>query len=202
MKIGYARVSTPDQNPALQLEALEKAGCEKIYQEKKSAFKERPELIRALEDLRTGDILYVWSLDRLGRSMKEIRTNVDLIMNKGAHLVDVTHNIDTSTPSGKLLIPIFSMLAEIDQVLRTERTVAGWEVAKREGRTGGRKPGLNDLAKKKAEQRKCICQKIPSIQQKRSLQFSISPRELCINICVLLGLNQNKTSNRLSLNGK
>ena len=137
MKIGYARVSTPDQNPALQLEALEKAGCEKIYQEKKSAFKERPELIRAL-----------------GRSMKEIRTNVDLIMNKGAHLVDVTHNIDTSTPSGKLLIPIFSMLAEIDQVLRTERTVAGWEVAKREGRTGGRKPGLNDLAKKKAEQAK------------------------------------------------
>ena len=127
---------------------------EKIYQEKKSAFKERPELIRALEDLRTGDILYVWSLDRLGRSMKEIRTNVDLIMNKGAHLVDVTHNIDTSTPSGKLLIPIFSMLAEIDQVLRTERTVAGWEVAKREGRTGGRKPGLNDLAKKKAEQAK------------------------------------------------
>lgn len=193
MKIGYARVSTPDQNPALQLEALEKAGCEKIYQEKKSAFKERPELIRALEDLRTGDILYVWSLDRLGRSMKEIRTNVDLIMNKGAHLVDVTHNIDTSTPSGKLLIPIFSMLAEIDQVLRTERTVAGWEVAKREGRTGGRKP---------SRQRKCICQKIPSIQQKRSLQFSISPRELCINICVLLGLNQNKTSNRLSLNGK
>lgn len=84
----------------------------------------------------------------------EIRTNVDLIMNKGAHLVDVTHNIDTSTPSGKLLIPIFSMLAEIDQVLRTERTVAGWEVAKREGRTGGRKPGLNDLAKKKAEQAK------------------------------------------------
>ena len=103
MKIGYARVSTPDQNPALQLEALEKAGCEKIYQEKKSAFKERPELIRALEDLRTGDILYVWSLDRLGRSMKEIRTNVDLIMYKGAHLVDVKHNIDTSTPSGKLL---------------------------------------------------------------------------------------------------
>lgn len=99
--------------------------------------------------------------------MKEIRTNVDLIMNKGAHLVDVTHNIDTSTPSGKLLIPIFSMLAEIDQVLRTERTVAGWEVAKREGRTGGRKPGLNDLAKRKpSRQRKCICQKIPSIQQK------------------------------------
>lgn len=135
--------------------------------------------------------------------MKEIRTNVDLIMNKGAHLVDVTHNIDTSTPSGKLLIPIFSMLAEIDQVLRTERTVAGWEVAKREGRTGGRKPGLNDLAKKKAEQaKKMYLSKIPSIQQKRSLQFSISPRELCINICVLLGLNQNKTSNRLSLNGK
>ncbi len=132
---------------------------------KKSAFKERPELIRALEDLRTGDILYVWSLDRLGRSMKEIRTNVDLIMNKGAHLVDVTHNIDTSTPSGKLLIDIFSMLAEIDQVLRTERTVAGWEVAKREGRTGGRKPGLNDLAKRKRAGKE-------NVSVKRSLLFS------------------------------
>lgn len=98
----------------------------KFIKKKKSAFKERPELIRALEDLRTGDILYVWSLDRLGRSMKEIRTNVDLIMNKGAHLVDVTHNIDTSTPSGKLLIPIFSMLAEIDQVyVQKERLQVG-----------------------------------------------------------------------------
>lgn len=156
MKIGYARVSTPDQNPALQIEALKKAGCEKIYQEKKSAFKERPELIRALDDLRAEDILYVWSLDRLGRSMKEIRTNVDLIMEKGANLVDITHNIDTSTSSGKLLIPIFSMLAEIDQILRTERTLAGWAIAKREGRTGGRKPGLSDAGKKKALQAKAL----------------------------------------------
>lgn len=154
MKIGYARVSTPDQNPTLQIEALERAGCEKIYQEKKSAFKERPELVRALDDLRSGDILYVWSLDRLGRSMKEIRTNIDIILDKEANLVDITHNIDTATSSGKLLIPIFSMLAEIDQVLRAERTAAGWEVAKREGRTGGRKPGLSEAAKKKAEQAK------------------------------------------------
>ena len=152
MRIGYARVSTSDQNPALQLEALKKAECEKIYQEKKSAFKERPELNRALEDLRAGDILFVWSLDRLGRSMKEIRTNIDMILNKGANLVDIMHNFDTSNSSGKLMIPIFSMLAEIDHVLRTERTAAGWEVAKREGRTGGRKPGLSETAKKKAEQ--------------------------------------------------
>lgn len=152
MRIGYARVSTSDQNPALQLEALKKAECEKIYQEKKSAFKERPELNRALEDLRAGDILFVWSLDRLGRSMKEIRTNIDMILNKGANLVDIMHNFDTSNSSGKLMIPIFSMLAEIDHVLRTERTAAGWEVAKREGRTGGRKPGLSEAAKKKAEQ--------------------------------------------------
>lgn len=154
MRIGYARVSTRDQNPALQLEALEQAGCEKIYQEKKSAFKYRPELIRVLEELRAGDVLYVWSLDRLGRSMKEIRTNIDLILDKDANLIDITHNINTSTSSGKLLIPIFSMLAEIDQVLRTERTAAGWEVAKREGRTGGRKPGMSEVAKKKAEQAK------------------------------------------------
>lgn len=154
MKIGYARVSTGYQNLSLQLEALQQVGCEKIYQEKKSAFKYRPELIRALEDLRPGDVLYVWSLDRLGRSMKEIRTNIDLILEKKANLIDITHNIDTSSSSGKLLIPIFSMLAEIDQVLRKERTTAGWELAKREGRTGGRKPGMSDKARKKAEQAK------------------------------------------------
>ena len=154
MKIGYVRVSSSDQNPILQLDALQKAGCEKIYQEKKSAFKERPELKRALQDLRVGDVLCVWSLDRLGRSMKEIRSNIDLIQEKGADLQDITHNIDTSTSSGKFLIPFFSMLAEIDQVLRKERTTAGWEIAKKEGRTGGRKPGLSNEAKKKAEQAK------------------------------------------------
>lgn len=154
MKIGYVRVSSSEQNPILQLDALQKAGCEKIYQEKQSAFKERPELKRALQDLRVGDVLCVWSLDRLGRSMKEIRSNIDLIQEKGADLQDITHNIDTSTSSGKFLIPFFSMLAEIDQVLRKERTTAGWEIAKKEGRTGGRKPGLSNEAKKKAEQAK------------------------------------------------
>ena len=154
MKIGYVRVSSSEQNPILQLDALQKAGCEKIYQEKKSAFKERPELKRALQDLRVGDVLCVWSLDRLGRSMKEIRSNIDLIQEKGADLQDITHNIDTSPSSGKFLIPFFSMLAEIDQVLRKERTTAGWEIAKKEGRTGGRKPGLSNEAKKKAEQAK------------------------------------------------
>ena len=154
MKIGYVRVSSSEQNPTLQLEALQKVGCEKIYQEKKSAFKERPELERALQDLRAGDILCVWSLDRLGRSMKEIRNNIDVIQEKGADLLDITHNIDTSTSSGKFLIPFFSMLAEIDQVLRKERTAAGWEIAKREGRTGGRKAGLSNKKKKKAEQAK------------------------------------------------
>ncbi|MFK2261169.1 recombinase family protein [Bacteroides fragilis] len=107
MKIGYVRVSSSEQNPILQLDALQKAGCEKIYQEKKSAFKERPELKRALQDLRVGDVLCVWSLDRLGRSMKEIRSNIDLIQEKGADLQDITHNIDTSTSSGKFLIPFF-----------------------------------------------------------------------------------------------
>lgn len=154
MKIGYVRVSSSEQNPILQLDALQKAGCEKIYQEKRSAFKERPELKRALQDLRVGDVLCVWSLDRLGRSMKEIRSNIDLIQEKGADLQDITHNIDTSTSSGKFLIPFFSMLAEIDQVLRKERTTAGWEIAKKEGRIGGRKPGLSNEAKKKAEQAK------------------------------------------------
>lgn len=154
MKIGYVRVSSSKQNPSLQLEALQKIGCEKIYQEKKSAFKERPELQRALEDIRKGDILCVWSLDRLGRSMPEIRANIDYIQKKGADLLDITHNVDTSTASGKLLIPILTMLAEVDQVLREERKTAGWEIAKREGRTGGRPSGLSEAAQKKAEQAK------------------------------------------------
>lgn len=170
MKIGYVRVSSSEQNPTLQIEALEKAGCEKLYKEKRSAYKERPELARALENLRSGDILCVWSLDRLGRSMKEIRANIDLIKDKGADLIDITHNIDTSTSSGKFLIPFFSMLAEIDQVLRKERTAAGWEIAKREGRTGGRKPGLSEIAKKKAEQAK---------KMYLSRDPSYSVREIC-----------------------
>lgn len=180
MKIGYARVSTREQNLALQLDALKKAGCEKIYQEKKSAFTERPELKKALEDLREGDILYVWSLDRLGRSMKVIRINIDLIIDKKANLVDLTHNIDTSTSSGKLLIPIFTMLAEIDQTLRKERTMAGWELAKREGRTGGRRPGLSDEAKKKAEQAKKLYQSKDPLYSVREIAsiLNISTRTL------------------------
>lgn len=180
MKIGYARVSTREQNLALQLDALKKAGCEKIYQEKKSAFTERPELKKALEDLREGDILYVWSLDRLGRSMKVIRINIDLIIDKKANLVDLIHNIDTSTSSGKLLIPIFTMLSEIDQTLRKERTMAGWELAKREGRTGGRKPGLSDEAKKKAEQAKKLYQSKDPLYSVREIAsiLNISTRTL------------------------
>lgn len=170
VKIGYVRVSSSEQNPTLQIEALKKIGCEKIYQEKKSAFKERPELIRALEDLRSGDILCVWSLDRLGRSMKDLWNNIDLIRGKGANLLDITHQIDTSTSTGQYLLPFFSMLAEIDQVLRKERTSAGWEIAKREGRTGGRKPGLNATAKKKAEQ---------AAKMYQSKEPTYSVREIC-----------------------
>ena len=120
--------------------------------------------------------------------MKEIRNNIDVIQEKGADLLDITHNIDTSTSSGKFLIPFFSMLAEIDQVLRKERTAAGWEIAKREGRTGGRKAGLSNEAKKKLSRlKKCICLENLCIQQEKSALSCIFQLEHYINIYVIQG---------------
>ncbi|MDR0572661.1 MAG: recombinase family protein, partial [Tannerella sp.] len=125
MKIAYARVSTRQQNLDIQLEAFRKEGCEKIYQEKKSAFSERPELENALNDLRPGDTLCVWALDRLGRTVFEVIGNVKKIHDKGAHLIASVQNIDTSTATGRMLIPIFSMLAELEIELKRERAAAG-----------------------------------------------------------------------------
>jgi DNA invertase Pin-like site-specific DNA recombinase len=162
MKIGYARVSTRQQNLDMQLEAFRKEGCEKIYQEKKSAFTERPELLRALDDLRTGDTLYVWALDRLGRTVFEVIGNVRKIHDRGATLNVIVQKIDTGTATGKMLIPIFSMLAELETELKRERAVAGIRIAREQGRPLGRKPGLSEKAKNTAKNTaKLYCSKNP-----------------------------------------
>ena len=116
MKIGYARVSTIDQNLDLQLDALKKAGCEKIYQEKISGIaKNRPELDKMISILRTGDEILVWRLDRLGRSLKHI---IDLVLNfnnKGIVIKGISDGVDTSTSSGRLFLNIMASLAEYER---------------------------------------------------------------------------------------
>ncbi|MBO6186568.1 MAG: recombinase family protein [Chryseobacterium sp.] len=142
MKIGYARVSTKDQNLDLQIEALEKAGCEKIYQEKISgATKNRPELDKMIEQFRKGDELYVWRLDRLGRSLKNIIDLVLSLNDKGIIIKGLMDGVDTSTLNGRLFLNIMASLAEYERELIRERTNAGLQSARARGRTGGRPKG-------------------------------------------------------------
>lgn len=142
MKIGYARVSSKDQNLDLQIEALEKAGCEKIYQEKISgATKNRPELDKMIEQFRKGDELYVWRLDRLGRSLKHIIDMVLSLNEKGIIIKGLVDGVDTSTINGRLFLNLMASLAEYERELIRERTNAGLQSARARGRTGGRPMG-------------------------------------------------------------
>jgi len=142
MKIGYARVSTKDQNLDLQIEALEKAGCEKIYQEKISgATKNRPELDKMMEQFRRGDELYVWRLDRLGRSLKNIIDLVLSLSDKGIIIKGLVDGVDTSTINGRLFLNLMASLAEYERELIRERTNAGLQSARARGRLGGRPKG-------------------------------------------------------------
>lgn len=142
MKFGYARVSTKDQNLSLQIEALEKAGCEKIFQEKISgSTKNRPELDKMITHLRKDDILFVWRLDRLGRSLKNIIDLVLSLSEKGVVIKGISDGVDTSTSSGRLFLNIMASLAEYERELIKERTNAGLQSARARGRTGGRPKG-------------------------------------------------------------
>ena len=118
MKIGYARTSTLDQHLDLQLDALTNCGCEKIFQEKISSVKDkRPQLENCLQALRNGDTLYIWRLDRLGRSLKDLITIVNQLQEIGCELVSIKESIDTSTTSGKLTFHLFASLAEFEREL-------------------------------------------------------------------------------------
>ncbi|SFN31069.1 Site-specific DNA recombinase [Nitrosospira briensis] len=131
MKIGYARVSTQDQDLALQIDALTKEGCEKIFQEKSSgAQRDRPELKAALLYMRKGDILIVWKLDRLARSMKQLIETVEDFEVRGIGLKSLQDPIDTSSPSGKLVFHIFSALAEFERGVIRDWTNAGLKSAR------------------------------------------------------------------------
>lgn len=148
MKIGYARTSTQDQNLDLQIDALQQLGCERIYQEKISSVKDnRPELENCLKALRAGDTLYIWRLDRLGRSLKHLVQLINQLQDMDCSLVSIKENIDTSTPTGKLTFHIFASLAEFERDLICERTKAGLLSARARGRLGGRPQKLSEKEK-------------------------------------------------------
>lgn len=139
MIIGYARVSTLDQNLELQRDALEKAGCERVFEDHVSgASAERPGWTQAQAVLREGDTLVVWRLDRLGRSLKHLIDTVNELDARGIGFQSVNEKIDTTTPGGRLVFHIFGALAEFERELIRERTQAGLAAARARGRKGGR----------------------------------------------------------------
>ena len=139
MKIGYARVSTLEQNLDLQHDALKAAGCEKIIVDRMSGTRrDRAGLEQVREQLRKGDVLVVWRLDRLGRSLKHLIELMSELEEQGIGFQSVTEAIDTTTPGGKLVFHIFGALAEFERNLIRERTKAGLEAARARGRQGGR----------------------------------------------------------------
>lgn len=145
-KIGYARVSTEDQNLDMQNDALKKVGCGEIYKEYASgkSTQARPELTSCLRALRAGDTLTVWRLDRLGRSLSDLVAIVNDLEKRGIAFESLSERIDTSSASGKLIFHVFASMAEFERNLIRERTHAGLAAARARGRKGGRKPKLND----------------------------------------------------------
>jgi DNA invertase Pin-like site-specific DNA recombinase len=179
MKIGYARVSTREQNLDMQVMALEEAGCEKIYEEVVSGAKsDRPVLNTIINQLRDGDVLVVWKLDRLGRSLKHLVELVHTLIQKNIGIRSLNDPIDTTTSQGRFIFNIFASLAEFERDLIRERTQAGLSAARARGRLGGRPRGLP----KQAETTACAAEtlyregKLSVIQIARKL--SISKRTL------------------------
>ncbi|RTL77255.1 MAG: recombinase family protein [Bradyrhizobiaceae bacterium] len=143
--IGYARVSTADQNPDLQIDALKAVGCSRIFVEAASgANNQRSELAAALDYLRAGDALVVWKLDRLARSISKLISTIERLNESSCGFRSLTEAIDTTTPTGKLVFHIFGALTEFERNIIRERTIAGLAAAKARGRKGGRPRALSD----------------------------------------------------------
>ena len=146
MKIGYARVSTIDQSLDLQNDGLKKAGCEKIFTDHgvSGAKTERPGLDKTLDQIRKGDTLVIWKLDRLGRSLSHLLSIIEGLKKKGAHFASIQDAFDTSTASGKMVFSVIGAMAEYEKNLTRERTMAGLASARARGRKGGRPKQLDD----------------------------------------------------------
>ena len=151
MIVGYARVSTQDQSLELQLDALRVAGCEQVFSEKITGkSRERPELTTCLKMLRKEDVLVVWKLDRLARSLKDLVELINELESRQIGFRSVTEAIDTTTAGGRLVFHIFGALAEFEHNLIRERTIAGLAAARARGRKGGRKPSMSSADTRKA----------------------------------------------------
>jgi DNA invertase Pin-like site-specific DNA recombinase len=153
MRIGYARVSTEEQSLDLQLDALKKAGCKRVFTDKASAVnRDRPGLADAVSHLRSGDVLVVWKLDRLGRTVKGLVEFVAGLQEQGVQFRCLTDGIDTTNPAGRFFFHVMASLAQMERELLAERTRAGLDAARRRGRVGGRKrrmtPGKVESARK------------------------------------------------------
>jgi len=143
--LGYARVSTTDQQPQLQVDALEHAGCYRVFTETASGARtDRPTLEQLLDQLRPGDTLVVWKLDRLGRSLHHLVDTITCLADRGVGLRSLQEAIDTTTPGGKLVFHVFAALAEFERDLIRGRTAAGLAAARARGRHGGRPSVLSD----------------------------------------------------------
>ena len=172
MLIGYARVSTQDQNLELQREALRQAGCQKVFEDPVSGTRAaRPGLTKAQEMLREGDMLVVWKLDRLGRSVKQLVDLAGELQQRGVQFKSLTDAIDTGTPSGRFFFHVMASLAEMERDLIVERTRAGLEVARQLGRKGGRKPKMTDS--KIASARKLLDSGMPPRDVAQNLGVSV-----------------------------
>jgi DNA invertase Pin-like site-specific DNA recombinase len=170
MLIGYARVSTIDQNLDLQKEALKQAGCAKIYEDTMSGLRaNRPGLDQAVEHLREGDTFVVWKLDRLGRSVKNLIEFVNRLEKNKVHFKSLTDQIDTSSTMGRFFFHVMASLAQMERELIVERTRAGLNTARLQGRIGGRK-------------RRITVSKVESAKQ--LLANGIAPREVANNLGV------------------
>jgi DNA invertase Pin-like site-specific DNA recombinase len=173
MLIGYARVSTSDQRLDLQQNALQAAGCERVFTDRVSGAKtERPGLTAALEACRAGDVLVVWKLDRLGRSLAHLVETIQGLAGRGIGFRSLQEQLDTTTSGGKLIFHLFAALAEFERDL-IQRTAAGLSAARARGRKGGRPKGVDEKKRKAA------------LALKRDPQYSIK------EICEIVGISRN-----------
>ena len=152
MRLGYARVSKQDQDTAAQMAALTAAKCDRLFEEKASGGRwDRPQLQQLLEQLRPDDVVVVWKLDRLSRSLKDLLLVLEKIDQAGAHFQSLTETIDTASPAGRMMMHMVGTFAEFERAMLKERTRAGLDEARKAGRVGGRRPKLT-----KAQQQEVV----------------------------------------------